>query len=127
HSHSLLVPALTVRIRTEFAHVLDTAAGRHAELVVITELSVQHHPWRQPPPRRRTPTPRPRDHGPCPKVTMPTGPEPDYFAEFDVQFARLRENAPCHAAHPSTSLLIRSVATSFRRSHQPRQPAGLPR
>src|SRR5262249_49853204 len=32
HSHSLLVPALTVRIRTEFAHVLDTAAGRHAEL-----------------------------------------------------------------------------------------------
>lgn len=38
HSYSLLVPALAARIRTEFAHVLDTTAGRHAELVVITEL-----------------------------------------------------------------------------------------
>lgn len=38
HSYSLLVPALAARIRAEFAHVLDTAAGRHAELVVITEL-----------------------------------------------------------------------------------------
>ncbi|MGH3909086.1 MAG: hypothetical protein ACRDTE_33650 [Pseudonocardiaceae bacterium] len=38
HSYSLLVPALAARIRTEFAHVLDTHAGRHAELVVIAEL-----------------------------------------------------------------------------------------
>jgi hypothetical protein len=38
HSYSLLVPALAARIRTEFADVFDTAAGRHAELVVITEL-----------------------------------------------------------------------------------------
>jgi hypothetical protein len=38
HCYSLLVPPLTARIRTEFADVLDTAAGRHAELVVITEL-----------------------------------------------------------------------------------------
>jgi len=38
HSYSLLVPALAACIRTEFADVLDTAAGRHAELVVITEL-----------------------------------------------------------------------------------------
>jgi hypothetical protein len=38
HSYSLQVPALAAHIRTEFAHVLDTAAGRHAELVVITEL-----------------------------------------------------------------------------------------
>jgi hypothetical protein len=38
HSHSLLLPPLAARIRTELAHVLDTAAGRHAELVVITQL-----------------------------------------------------------------------------------------
>jgi hypothetical protein len=38
HSYSLLVPALAARIRAEFADILDTAAGRHAELVVITEL-----------------------------------------------------------------------------------------
>lgn len=38
HSHSLLVPALATRIRTELASVLDTPAGRFAELVVITEL-----------------------------------------------------------------------------------------
>lgn len=38
HSYSLLVPPLVARIRTEFADVLDTATGRHAELVVITEL-----------------------------------------------------------------------------------------
>lgn len=34
---SLLVPAVTARIRRELAHLLDNPAGRYAELVVITE------------------------------------------------------------------------------------------
>ncbi|WUH92261.1 hypothetical protein OG900_20535 [Streptomyces sp. NBC_00433] len=38
HTHSLLVPPVTARIRHEFAHLLATSAGRHAELVVITQL-----------------------------------------------------------------------------------------
>jgi hypothetical protein len=38
HSHSLLVPAVAARVHAELAHVLDTPAGRFAELVVITEL-----------------------------------------------------------------------------------------
>jgi hypothetical protein len=38
HSYSLLVPALAARIRTEFDDLLETAAGRHAELVAIAEL-----------------------------------------------------------------------------------------
>lgn len=38
HSYSLLVPALAVRIRSELAHLLDTPAGRFAELVAITQL-----------------------------------------------------------------------------------------
>jgi hypothetical protein len=38
HSYSLLTPHTAARIRTEFAHLLDTPAGRFAELVAITEL-----------------------------------------------------------------------------------------
>ncbi|WP_240796181.1 hypothetical protein [Streptomyces sp. RFCAC02] len=38
HSYSLLVPSVTRRIRSEFADVLNTPAGRFAELAVITEL-----------------------------------------------------------------------------------------
>lgn len=38
HSYSLLVPSVSARIRTELVHVLDTQAGRFAELAVITEL-----------------------------------------------------------------------------------------
>jgi len=38
HSYSLLVPVTAARIRREFASVLNTPAGRHAELVAITEL-----------------------------------------------------------------------------------------
>jgi hypothetical protein len=38
HTHSLLAPAVASRIRSELTHVLDTPAGRFAELVVITEL-----------------------------------------------------------------------------------------
>ncbi|WP_223830603.1 aminoglycoside phosphotransferase/kinase family protein [Nocardiopsis quinghaiensis] len=38
HSYSLLVPMTAARIRAELAHVLDTPAGRFAELAVITEL-----------------------------------------------------------------------------------------
>lgn len=38
HSYSLLVPAVAARIRDELAHLLDTSAGRFAELAVITEL-----------------------------------------------------------------------------------------
>lgn len=37
HSYSLLVPQATARIRSELAHMLNTPAGRFAELVVITE------------------------------------------------------------------------------------------
>jgi hypothetical protein len=32
------------------------------------------------------------------EVTVPTGPEPDYFAEFDAQFARLRDKTEILAA-----------------------------
>ena len=38
HSHSLLVPDTAARVRREFANVLNTPAGRYAELAVITEL-----------------------------------------------------------------------------------------
>jgi hypothetical protein len=38
HSYSLLVPAVAARIQHEFAELLDTTAGRFAELAVITEL-----------------------------------------------------------------------------------------
>ncbi|MGH3911944.1 MAG: hypothetical protein ACRDTC_00830 [Pseudonocardiaceae bacterium] len=38
HSHSLLLPRLAARVRTEFALLLDTPTGRFAELVAITEL-----------------------------------------------------------------------------------------
>jgi hypothetical protein len=38
HAHSLLLPPLAARIRHELAHILDTPAGRHAELVVTTQL-----------------------------------------------------------------------------------------
>jgi hypothetical protein len=38
HSYSLLVPATAARIRRELAGLLKTPAGRHAELVAITEL-----------------------------------------------------------------------------------------
>ena len=38
HSYSLLVPSAAARIRKELAHILDTPAGRFAELVTITEL-----------------------------------------------------------------------------------------
>jgi len=38
HSYSLLVPPVAARIRRELACILDTPAGRFAELVVITEL-----------------------------------------------------------------------------------------
>ncbi|MFB9961656.1 phosphotransferase [Sinosporangium siamense] len=38
HSYSLLVPAVAARIRDRLAHLLDTPAGRFAELAVITEL-----------------------------------------------------------------------------------------
>lgn len=37
HTFSLLVPETAARIRRELAHLLDTPAGRYAELVVITE------------------------------------------------------------------------------------------
>ncbi|MFB7896064.1 hypothetical protein ACFC1B_07015 [Streptomyces xiamenensis] len=36
--YALLAPALAARIRAEFAHLLDTTAGRAAQLVVATEL-----------------------------------------------------------------------------------------
>ena len=38
HSYSLLVPAAAACIHDELAHLLDTAAGRFAELAVISEL-----------------------------------------------------------------------------------------
>src|SRR6266511_1809042 len=38
HAYSLLVSKVAAQIRRELAHVLDTPAGRFAELVVITEL-----------------------------------------------------------------------------------------
>lgn len=38
HSHSLLVPSAAARIRRELEYLLDTPAGRYAELVVITQL-----------------------------------------------------------------------------------------
>ncbi|WP_202451087.1 MULTISPECIES: phosphotransferase [unclassified Streptomyces] len=38
HSYSLLVLPTAARIRAEFAYLLDTPAGRFAELVAITEL-----------------------------------------------------------------------------------------
>jgi hypothetical protein len=38
HTHSLLVPPVAARIRHELAHLLVAPAGRHAELVVITQL-----------------------------------------------------------------------------------------
>jgi hypothetical protein len=38
HSYSLLTPQATRQIRTQLAHLLDTSAGRYAELAVITEL-----------------------------------------------------------------------------------------
>lgn len=38
HSHSLLVPPVATRIRTELADLLDTPTGRFAELVAITQL-----------------------------------------------------------------------------------------
>lgn len=38
HSYSLLVPTVAARVRDEFAHLLETDAGRFAELAVITEL-----------------------------------------------------------------------------------------
>jgi hypothetical protein len=38
HARSLLIPPVAARIRREFAHILATPAGCHAELVVITQL-----------------------------------------------------------------------------------------
>lgn len=38
HSYSLLVPSVAARIRRELEYVLDTPAGRYAELAVITQL-----------------------------------------------------------------------------------------
>ncbi len=38
HSYSLLVPAAAARVRHELAHILDTPAGRYAELAVISEV-----------------------------------------------------------------------------------------
>jgi hypothetical protein len=38
HTHSLLTPSVAARVRTELGYVLETPAGRFAELVVITEL-----------------------------------------------------------------------------------------
>src|SRR5262249_19578387 len=38
HSYSLLIPATAARIRHELSSLLNTPAGRHAELVAITEL-----------------------------------------------------------------------------------------
>lgn len=38
HSYSLLVPETARRVRREFRHLLDTPAGRFAELVTIGEL-----------------------------------------------------------------------------------------
>lgn len=38
HSFSLLVPDTAAQVRHELAHLLDTPAGRYAELVVITDL-----------------------------------------------------------------------------------------
>ncbi|MFF9643643.1 hypothetical protein [Kitasatospora aureofaciens] len=38
HAYSLLVPDTTAQVRHQLTHILDTPAGRFAELVVITEL-----------------------------------------------------------------------------------------
>ncbi len=38
HSYSLLVPAAATRVRRELAHILNTPAGRYAELAVISEI-----------------------------------------------------------------------------------------
>ncbi|MGW4108741.1 hypothetical protein [Streptomyces sp. NPDC004976] len=38
HAYSLAVPATAARIRREFAHVLDTDAGRTGELVALAQL-----------------------------------------------------------------------------------------
>ncbi|MEW2485617.1 hypothetical protein [Streptomyces sp. NPDC048411] len=38
HAHSLLVPAVAKRIRTDFAEVLNTPAGRIGELAALAEL-----------------------------------------------------------------------------------------
>jgi hypothetical protein len=57
HTYSLLVPQVGARIRTELAHVLDTPAGRYAELAVITErlhaTARGEHPLLAEPLRRR--------------------------------------------------------------------------
>ncbi|MFJ5884383.1 hypothetical protein [Kitasatospora cineracea] len=38
HAHSLLVPDTAAEVRRRLGHVLDTPAGRFAELVAVTEL-----------------------------------------------------------------------------------------
>ncbi|MFB7513179.1 hypothetical protein [Streptomyces sp. NPDC056144] len=38
HAYSLSAPATAARVRHEFAHVLDTEAGRHGELVALGQL-----------------------------------------------------------------------------------------
>ncbi|MFD7137860.1 hypothetical protein [Streptomyces sp. NPDC059894] len=38
HAYSLAAPATAARIRCEFAHVLDTDAGRTGELVALAQL-----------------------------------------------------------------------------------------
>lgn len=38
HANSLLVPDVAARLRTEFAHILDTPAGRIGELVALAEM-----------------------------------------------------------------------------------------
>ncbi|WP_259470477.1 hypothetical protein [Streptomyces sp. 1114.5] len=38
HANSLLVPTVATRLRSEFASVLDTPAGRIGELVALAEM-----------------------------------------------------------------------------------------
>ncbi|MGW5679689.1 hypothetical protein ACWEV4_32210 [Streptomyces sp. NPDC003860] len=38
HAYSLAAPATADRIRREFAHILDTDAGRNGELIALAQL-----------------------------------------------------------------------------------------
>jgi hypothetical protein len=43
HTYSLTRPTATARIRNEFAHVLDTPAGRTGELVALAHALLSPH------------------------------------------------------------------------------------
>ncbi|WP_445270627.1 hypothetical protein [Streptomyces sp. DSM 41634] len=54
HAYGLRVPAVAARVRDEFAHVLDTPAGRIGELAALCEMLPVRRPRRV---RRECPLP----------------------------------------------------------------------